>query len=505
MSEHESLLSNEFNKKWSKEIAAHKKQLLERYQSKIRFPTPPYSPEEITGYLQEVRPYLRRTKFFKRDIPIGLVVLLCLGIWVNNYRIQRSYESRAQVAYLEAKAIGWDSVKKPPAGSAKHTIHMFEESVFIQKQLHSRTEALLADAAAFGFDITVPVPPYDIKMIRPLEESVFVQKQLYERVQSLNTVYSDLDWKIITAGPPYEEMNIEYYEEELKSLQPFLKQDLSYQQVIKNRDKAALIVEKELSILPMMIPSGSFMMGCVDEDLDCGYNELPLHLVNLTKGFYMTKYEVTQGLYQEIMGHNPSHFYEEGSCTASQCPVEMVSWYDAVLFCNRLSDRVGLEPCYHIGAEEEPHVIWKSKDCMGWRLPTEAEWEYAAIGGQRSIYSGSDDIDESAWFRNNSIYKTQPVGKKKANGYGLYDMSGNVWEWVWDAALLDDNWEFTGLSGYTSSTQTDPVVSGSSPYRVNRGGSWVNSDRYARISFRNRYKASYRYSYRGFRVVRTLP
>ena len=179
--------------------------------------------------------------------------------------------------------------------------------------------------------------------------------------------------------------------------------------------------------------------------------------------------------------------------------MENVSWCDAVLFCNRLSALEGLEPCYEL---PEPFqndngwsqkVIW-NREANGYRLPTEAEWEYCARGGEEHLYSGSDDIDEVAWYGGNSGDETHGVGQKKANGYGLYDMSGNVWEWVWDSWFRE----------YGSSV-TEPVyIDTSSPYRVYRGGSWLDFAWNSRVSFRRLLNASDR-SYQGFRFLRTIP
>jgi formylglycine-generating enzyme required for sulfatase activity len=248
--------------------------------------------------------------------------------------------------------------------------------------------------------------------------------------------------------------------------------------------------EKKLGIKSALIPSGSFQMGCTKVDGDCGPDEKPQHEVRLTKSFYMMTTEATQGLYKTIMNTNPSEF---SSC-GDTCPVENVSWYDAVRFSNALNAYLGLESCYEIGSGDKPSVSWSNKECSGWRLPTEAEWEYAARGGEGYTYAGSNNMDDVGWYGSKSS-KTHPVGQKKANGFGLYDMSGNVWEWVWDS----------GYRKYGSSVIDPLYVDTSSPLRVFRGGSWDYGAGLSRVSSRDWNLASARNYYRGFRFLRTIP
>ncbi|MDO5774673.1 MAG: formylglycine-generating enzyme family protein [Spirochaetales bacterium] len=156
------------------------------------------------------------------------------------------------------------------------------------------------------------------------------------------------------------------------------------------------------------------------------------------KEFSILATEVTQELYESVMGENPSNFKGE-----KNLPVEQVSWYDAIVFCNELSKKCGLTPVYAVDGETEAKewrydsenkiigTINQNENANGYRLPTVEEWRYAAKGGQDFKYSGSDNIDEVGWYSENSEDKTHPVAQKDPNGYGLYDMSGNVWEWSW--------------------------------------------------------------------------
>src|SRR5574344_1161114 len=185
--------------------------------------------------------------------------------------------------------------------------------------------------------------------------------------------------------------------------------------------------------------------------------------------FYMWKTEVTQAQYQSVMGDNPSHFEGDNH------PVEQVSWYDAVAYCNKRSEQEGLMPCYSGSGDN----ITCDFSANGYRLPTSAEWEYAAKGGkdvQSYIYAGSDSIDEVAWYDGNSGDTTHEVATKKPNTLGIYDMSGNVWEWCWTA-------------------------SGSK--RVSRGGSYGHYDNYCTVSRRSGDDPSSSSYYLGFRVVRS--
>ena len=234
----------------------------------------------------------------------------------------------------------------------------------------------------------------------------------------------------------------------------------------------------------MLIPKGDFMMGALEDDGDAWDSEKPRHKVTLTRDFLIGKYPVTQALWESVMGSNPSRF------KGASRPVEKVSWFDVVAFCNKLSELEGLEPAYSINGKN----VTCNWDAKGYRLPTEAEWEYSARGGEYHKYAGSDNVDEVAWYDDNSEGETHPVGQKKPNGFGLYDMSGNVYEWVWD-------W----YGDYSGQKGTDLVGADSGSYRVYRGGCWYGRARDARVSRRNGGDPTCRAGNLGFRLSRITP
>jgi formylglycine-generating enzyme required for sulfatase activity len=216
----------------------------------------------------------------------------------------------------------------------------------------------------------------------------------------------------------------------------------------------------------ILVKGGTFTMGCTSEQSGCYDDERPTHSVTLST-YYMGQTEVTQAQWRAVMGTNPSIFKN-----CDECPVENVSWKEVQDFITKLNSRSG-------GGR--------------YRLPTEAEWEYAARGGSQSRgyeYAGSNNIKDVAWYDENSDSKTRPVKGKQPNELGLYDMSGNVWEWCSD-------W----YGNYPATAQSDPKGPDKGVGRVIRGGSWINRARYCRVSHRSFDTPGDRGSHLGFRLA----
>jgi formylglycine-generating enzyme len=231
----------------------------------------------------------------------------------------------------------------------------------------------------------------------------------------------------------------------------------------------------------VLVPGGSFTMGSTDGDSD----EKPVHTVAIS-AFYIGATEVTQAQYVAVMGTNPSNF------KGDSLPVEGVSWNDAISYCNKLSEKEGLPKTYTINGTS----VTIDSNAKGYRLPTEAEWEFAAKGGasgaaQKVKYAGSDNPDQIAWYNSNSGNTTHPVGQKVPNALAIYDMSGNVWEWCWDR-----------YGNYSSGNQSDPMGASSGDYRVGRGGGWADVASNLRSANRNDLVPGYRNISLGFRVAR---
>lgn len=217
------------------------------------------------------------------------------------------------------------------------------------------------------------------------------------------------------------------------------------------------------------VEGGSFMMGAADNDNEAYDDENPRHKVTLD-GFWMAETQVTQALWEAVMGNNPSRF------KGANRPVECVSWDNCQEFIRKLNELTG----------------------KNFRLPTEAEWEYAARGGKHSQgykYAGSNDLDSVAWYNDNSNNQTHNVKQKQPNELGLYDMTGNMWEWC------NDWYDF---SYYGNSPEHNPQGPDSGYFRVLRGGCWFNSARCCRLSIRNFNYPGFSFDFYGLRLALSI-
>ena len=244
------------------------------------------------------------------------------------------------------------------------------------------------------------------------------------------------------------------------------------------------------------IEGGSFIMG--DTWGDEYSDEKPTHRVKLTYDFCVGEYPVTFDEYDRYCRETGTEKPYDSGWGRERRPVINVSWFNAIEYCNWLSEKEGLSKAYDNKGnllDKDGRVTTDSSKVVGYRLLTEAEWEYAAKGGNQSkgyIYSGSDKVNHVAWYASNSRSKTQEVGMKEPNELGLYDVSGNVWEWCSD-------W----YGSYSSSSQTNPYNSSGS-YRVERGGSCYSFATGVRVAYRNRSSPTYTFNVIGFRIGRTV-
>jgi formylglycine-generating enzyme required for sulfatase activity len=249
-----------------------------------------------------------------------------------------------------------------------------------------------------------------------------------------------------------------------------------------------------------LVEGGTFTMGSPDTEEDRDSDETQ-HQVTV-RSFFMGKYEVTQKEWQEVMHTTVAQQQTAAGSSGSwgegnNHPMYYVSWVEAVRYCNERSRKEGLIPAYTITVEEGSEEVTCNWNATGYRLPTEAEWEYAAKGGNKSlgyVYAGGNEPGAVAWYTENSEDMTHPAGTKAANELGLYDMSGNVLEWCWD-------W----YGAYAAGAQTDPRGPESSFdfARVFRSGSWPDDAQLLRSSRRSGSDPAYRNGVLGFRLVRS--
>jgi formylglycine-generating enzyme required for sulfatase activity len=269
------------------------------------------------------------------------------------------------------------------------------------------------------------------------------------------------------------------------------------------------------NIQMVYVLGGTFEMGSDEFDF-----EQPIHTVTVDS-FWISKYEITQTEWQSVMNYNPSYFVGEN------LPVESISWYEVIVFCNFLSIRENLTPVYSKNGNIDPStwgnipstedvetVDWINIEvdwnASGYRLPTEAEWEFAAKGGVKSLgfrYSGSNEINDVVWYTENSDHKTQPIGNKKPNELGIYDMGGNVMEWCWDVYSEYSTEHLINPNGQSALGAvrffTDIDLKSTTLYVVLRGGSFLSHDISCKITSRIMDGRRFNFHCVGFRLARS--
>jgi formylglycine-generating enzyme required for sulfatase activity len=277
--------------------------------------------------------------------------------------------------------------------------------------------------------------------------------QLEARLNSLTREIETLQASVIRAEPSTTNENPTIHSPQSKELPP--PENANEASVATQRASQTHVNSKD-SLTYVWIPPGKFMVGCSPGDKECDGDEKPQREVTITRGFWMGQTPVTQEAYQRVTGNNPSYF------KGSRLPVESVNWNDALAYCT----------------------------AVGMRLPTEAEWEYAARADSTAARYGN--LDEIAWYALNSGRRTHDVGQKKPNAFGLYDMLGNVFQWTAD---------WSGGKYSERNGTLDPWGPSSGTRRVLRGGSWGGSPKDIRVSVRGKDEPAIRYSDIGFRCA----
>ena len=273
-------------------------------------------------------------------------------------------------------------------------------------------------------------------------------------------------------------------------------------QSLKDDIKKITVGEKPAELKPtfedmIFVKGGKYQPSFTDEEKEVSNLEV-------------SKYLITQKLWQELIRNNPANFKGD-----ENRPIEYISWWHALEFCNRLSEKYGLRPVYNLGKSDQGLLMINQLDgtvvspdvadfnkTEGFRLPTEVEWEWFARGGQVALdngtfdytYSGSNNIDDVAWYTGNSKDTTQSVGLKMPNVLGLYDCNGNVWEWCYDTTESIESGKSYVYKAYDHSNV----------YRRLKGGSWCNNTEVCAVAVRGNSQATYAYSNAGFRIVRTV-
>ena len=402
-------------------------------------------------YKVEAGGYISKSGSF--SVSSGDMVPISISLMSALATVSVTCPTPAVSLYVDKKSVG----NVPWSGSLKEGMHLVEvkkngyhsQQKTIQLSQQQKLDVAFGELIAIQGNLSVNYKPFGADVYvdgmklgqspRVFNGLLIGNHQVEVRKEGYTT---DRKTVIISEGQTANIMGT------LSSLASGLASNSNRASVTSGSNEISIPVKNGITIDMVKVEAGTFMMGATSEMQNPYDEEKPVHQVTLTNDYYMGKYEVTQALWQTVMGRNPSEY------KGVNLPVEHVSWKDCQKFISKLNSMTGRK----------------------FRLPTEAEWEYAARGGKKSRgyqYSGSSNISDVAWYDENSGYETHPVGTKQANELGIYDMSGNVFEWCQDRYV-----------SYVSSPQTNPLDANSESSHVYRGGSWCSSAGFCRSSFR---------------------
>ncbi len=337
----------------------------------------------------------------------------------------------------------------------------------------------------------------EIKARYEVEKKTTTGKIIVKSEIAMSSVYINNIFHGFT--PLQEEILPGTYDVEIRTSRsaPYLEEITISSGEIKNITSTINHISPEM----VLVNGGTFQMGNTRNDIESWSNEKPVHTVKLTYDYYIGRNEVTFEEYDRYCEDTGKSYPKDKGWGRGKRPVINVSWYDATRYCNWLSKKEGIAEAYDSEGnllDSSGRITTDITKVKGYRLPTEAEWEFAARGGNESTYdykySGSNRLDDVGWYKQNSNNQTHPVGQKKPNELGLYDMSGNVWEWCCGSYLA-----------YSKKEITNPVKCDDINRKFDRGGSFYQDDHLSRVSRRgayHHYKDYYGY-WLGFRIART--
>ena len=386
---------------------------------------------------------------------------------ITKDRAEKKYEETMSVwnTKMEQSKTSLQSIKEDADSTWSKLTNFFSQSK--QKEQSQRVEAAQKEFQDLQQEYNINRQKSEEKFAETIEKAdqllQNMQRKVLKDVRPLRLEQSKLEEKLLALGEIHPKLL------GFRAKKPFSRADV-------------VVGKSEIEMI--LLPKGSFMMGANQNSRFADEDELPAHKVSFKKGFWISTVPIPQSFYHAVTGQNPS------KNKSMEHPVDSVTWFDAIRFCNALSLRENLTPAYEIDVDDESEIRW-SKASNGYRLLTEAEWEFAARANRKYVFSGGDDPDLVGWYQDNTEEASKPVGQKEPNVWGLYDMSGNVWEWCWD-------WK----EPYNDRSAMDPIGPAEGLGRIFRGGSYLNDPTYMRVSYRGFERPGNHLPNLGFRIAR---